>query len=242
VRVLQDSPYGTSPPRPLQLPRRGASAHPVTCAPTDWAIASEKFIDRFAVVLESYGFTAVAEAFVTSGNELLAALSGWSMAKAVQECPHLTCVASRDGITRRWSRHADKTERAPRFESERPSKLPSHQGATGKKLERKPQPQTNGSASLIPIWLAVGAANRERTARIGERDRIGRAIGSRAKAAGWRGVHKGRKIVGLKCGSVERRARAGTADKTGGAGGERTARCDPVCAKAAGEIPLDVSH
>ena len=95
VRVLQDSPYGNF--------RRGHSNYHAEerqhtrnmCAhrlDAVMATASEKFIDRFAAVLEedrfaavleSYGFTPVAEAFVTSGNELLAALSGWSMDKAL---------------------------------------------------------------------------------------------------------------------------------------------------------------
>src|SRR5258708_3937161 len=51
------------------------------------ATASEKFIDRFAVVLEEDRFADGLDSMFFVGREL-DARGGWSMDKAMRECPH----------------------------------------------------------------------------------------------------------------------------------------------------------
>src|SRR6266478_2711073 len=76
---------------PITTPRSVRTLRSLCAHKLDVAIftASEKFIDRFAVVVDTGRFAVVAEEdhFAVVADD--AAVSGWSMNKAMRECPIL---------------------------------------------------------------------------------------------------------------------------------------------------------
>src|SRR5882724_6066371 len=136
----------------------------------------------------------------------------------------LAYVAHGDGITGSDSREANKNKKGRPDLIGTPLKTTAAPfSRNGKKLEREPQAQTNGSASLISIRLAIRAANCKRAASAACRW-TGRAR--------WRRVHQSHVVIRMKCRGIERSAIAGN----------EAAWRDEVRAEAAGDIPFDVSH
>jgi hypothetical protein len=78
----------------------------------------------------------------------------------------LTYAATKGGITEVVPREANKNKKGVSICWGRPGKAAvAPLKRDGQKLEREPQSKTNGSAGLISVRLAVGAANRGRATR-----------------------------------------------------------------------------